>query len=207
MRLSKLLSYIVELVYQPRAALADLVGDPAVAAYGVVGLTLLGLLYAFTTYVGYRRGFGAVATPWLNIAPERYYLYETFFGTPVFLVVAVVFAGVARLVAEALGGSGSFEQLVGVYCLTSVAPMFLTLWVPETTLIVLFPDSRAKPLGGFGKLPTWIDVARQLVSIGWPLVLIVIGVSLAEGLPTGAAAVTALAGTVPSVALMLVFIR
>jgi hypothetical protein len=118
-----------------------------------------------------------------------------------------VFAGVARLVAEAFGGSGTFEQLVGVYCLSSVAPMFVTLWVPETTLIVLFPDSRAKPLGGFGKLPTWIDVVRQLVSIGWPLVLVVIGLSLSEGLSTGAAIVSAAAGTVPSVALMLVFIR
>ena len=79
--------------------------------------------------------------------------------------------------------------------------------MPETPLIVAFPSSRAKSLGGFGKLPVWVDVLRQLVSIVWPMVLVVIGVSAAEGLPVGPAAIASFAGMVPAVGLMLVFIR
>lgn len=207
MKLTTLVEYVVRMVYRPSATLETLAADPAAAGYGILALTALGLMYAVTTYVGYRRGFGAVTAPWLGIEPERYYLYETFFGTPVFLCVAIVFAGVAHLVATLFGGSGSFEQLVGVYCVASVAPMILTLWIPETALIVLFPNSRDKPLGGFGKMPVWVDILRQVASILWPLVLVIIGVSLSEGVSTRAATVSALAGTVPSVALMLVFIR
>lgn len=207
MNLSTLIEYVLGAVYKPRATLEAVVSDPAVAGYGIVALTALGLMYAFTTFVGYKRGFGAVSTPWLNIDPERYYLYETFFGTPVFLSLAMVFAGVAHLVAGAFGASGSFEQVLGVYCITLVAPMIVTLWIPETALIVLFPDSREKPLGGFGKLPVWIDVVRQLVSVLWPVVLVVIGISQAEGIAAGPAIVASLAGTAPSVGLMLVFIR
>jgi hypothetical protein len=65
---------------------------------GVVSLAVLGALYALFSALLYAQGIAARAV-WLPIAPERYYLAQALFVAPLFVLLAFVFARVARFLA------------------------------------------------------------------------------------------------------------
>ncbi len=207
MRMVDFLSYVGIPVFKPTGNLRRLLSDPYRVGYGALALAILGALYAITTYVGYRNGFGAVNQPFLNIPATDYYLWETWFGTPAFFVVAIVFAGVSRLFALPLCGQGSFENTFAIYCISIVLPMFITMWLPEATLMILLPGLRQSPLGGFAFMPPWLDALRQIVGTVWPLVITWAGIKHSEkliGLPSVFVTVLAF---IPAAILILVFIR
>jgi hypothetical protein len=207
MRMADFLSYVGIPAFKPTENLRRLLSDPYRVGYGALALAILGALYAITTYAGYQNGFGAVNQPFLNIPAKDYYLWETWFGTSVFFVVAIVFAGVSRLIALPLRGQGSFENTFAVYCISIVLPMFITMWLPESTLMILLPDLRSAPLGGFAFMPPWLDALRQIVGIVWPLVTTWTGIKHSEkltGLPSVLVTVLAF---IPTAILIFVFIR
>jgi hypothetical protein len=185
----------------------ELVRDGRKVGYGLAIYVLLGLLYTVTVAVGYLNGFGAVTEPWLRITAEDYYVYQAFFQIPFFIVAAVVFAGLARLAAGALRGRGSFESLFAVCAVGMTLPMLVTLWIPETALLVFFPDERLTPLGGFAVIPVWLDNLRMGVGAVWMLATIVRGIAVAESVSLWKAVVIAACGGVPMGVLMAVFIR
>ncbi len=193
--------------YQPFETFQIIFKQKRKLGYASLALLTLGMLYTFTLIVGYQNGFGAVVKPFLCIDPEKYYFYETFFGIPVFFTIAIVFAGLSRLLASAMGGKGSFENNFVIYCTASVIPTLLTMWIPETMLMVFFPDARAMPLGGFKNLPLWLDVLRQVIGIVWPLIISVIGLQVSEKLNVFKSTLIAFHAFVVSAAIMLIFIR
>jgi hypothetical protein len=205
--LKDLLLYLCIPLYRPNRYLPRLIADRHRVGYAVLALLLIGLLYTVVVYIGYTRGFGAVTPPVLNIAPEEYYRWETFFGLPVYFIIAIVFAGTARLIAHGLRGTGSYESLFAVYGVTSVLPMLILLWIPEAILMVLLPDQRTQPLGGATFLPPWLDAARQILSFVWPLVITWLGIKYAEHLNGWRSAIVTVCAFIPTVILILVFIR
>ncbi len=170
-------------------------------------LLALGVLYTFTVVIGYRNGFGAAVTPFLAIPPEKYYFYEAFFGIPVFFIIAIVFAGLTRLLSLALGGTGSFENNYVIYCTASIIPTLILMWLPETVLIVFFPHMRAQPLGGFAVLPAWADALRQVIGVAWPMAISVIGLKVSERVSIAKSFIAAFTAFLVCAALMVVFIR
>ncbi len=207
MRMVDFLSYVGIPVFKPTGNLRRFLSDPYRVGYGALALAILGALYAITTYVGYRNGFGAVSQPFLNIPATNYYLWETCFGTPTFFVVAIVFAGVSRLIALPLRGQGSFENTFAVYCISIVLPMFITMWLPESALMILLPDLRSAPLGGFAFMPPWLDALRQMVGIIWPLVIAWAGIKHSEKLTSLKSVFVTVLAFIPAAILILVFIR
>jgi hypothetical protein len=207
MTLKDFLSYLFIPLYRPNRNLQRLIADRHRIGYAVLALLLIGLLYTIAVYIGYTRGFGAVTPPILNIAPEEYYLWETFFGLPVFFLVAIVFAGTARLIASALRGTGSYEALFAIYGVISVLPMLLLLWIPEATVMVLLPDQRAMPLGGFAFMPPWLDAVRQILSFVWPLIITWLGIKHAEQLNGWRSAIVTAGAFVPTALLIMIFVR
>lgn len=160
-----------------------------------------------TVVVGYARGFGAITPPLLAIPAEKYYFYEAFFQIPVFFAAAVLFAGVVRLLARTMNGVGTFEDTFAFFCLTLTLPMFILLWVPESTLIIFFPEKRLQPLGGFDMFPYWVDIVRQLASIIWPLVITALGVARIEHVSLVKSAFLAFVAFIPVAFLLAIFIR
>ncbi len=203
----KFFRYFALPLVRPGKTLDELIADRRGPLYGLAVLALLGALYTFTVYLGYLRGFGAVTPVLLNVAPEKYYYYETFFCLPVFVFAAILFAGTARLIASALKGSGSFEQIFSVMSVCLTLPMLLTMWIPETALIAFFPEGRATPLGGFAAMPAWLDAARQIAGIVWPLAVMAAGIHRIEKLSAAASIAVTLAAFVPVAVLIAVFIR
>jgi hypothetical protein len=85
--------------------------------------------------------------------------------------------------------------------------MFITMWIPETLLVVFFPSHRLQPLGGFAVFPVWVDIFRQVIGIIWPLVIIVIGIKESEKLNWMMSAIVMTIALVPMAILAFVFIR
>ena len=199
--------YLCIPLYKPNRNLPRLIADRHRVGYAVLALLLIGLLYTGIVYIGYTHGFGAVTPPVLNIAPEEYYRWETFFGLPAYFIIAIVFAGTARLIAQGLRGTGSYESLFAIYGVTSVLPMLILLWIPEVILMVLLPDQRMQPLGGATFLPLWLDAARQILSFVWPLIITWLGIKYAEQISGWRSAIVTVCAFIPTAVLVLIFIR
>ena len=200
-------TYLLIPLFRPSRNLPRLIADRHQVGYAVLALLLIGMLYTVIVYVGYTRGFGAVTPPVLNIAPEEYYRWETFFALPMYFIIAIMFAGTARLIAHALRGTGSYESLFAIYGVTSVLPTLILLWIPEATVMVLVPDQRAQPLGGFAFIPTWLDAVRQILSFVWPLIIIWLGIKRAEHLGGWRSVIGTVCAFIPTAILILIFIR
>ena len=69
------------------------------------------------------------------------------------------------LLSRLVNGRGSFEDTFVVVSLTFCFPVFLTVWVFETPLLVFFPKWRRTELGGLGVIPAWLDTGRQIVGV------------------------------------------
>ena len=85
--------------------------------------------------------------------------------------------------------------------------MFVTLWIPETMLLVFFPDHRLTPLGGFAIIPVWLDTFRIIVGFVWMFAIIVRGIMICEKVSSWKAIVISLCGGLPMGVLMAIFIR
>ena len=124
-----------------------------------------------------------------------------------FLLTGVVFSGTARLLAAAFGGSGKFERIFALNCVAMTLPMFLTMWLPETVLFLI--SNYAQEIQSFREnlLINLIHTTRQLVGILWPMVIIVIGITISEKIKWYAATVVTVLAMLPTAALMVIFIR
>lgn len=207
MRVMKLFGYSLRIAYQPIQTIEALLQDRQRVAYAAISLLLLGLLYTITVVIGYSRGFGAVTTPLLAIPAEEYYYWEAFFMIPVYFVAVILFAGIGRILALWLGGKGSFDDIFAIFALAFLLPTLLFLWLPETALIVFFPDQRLTPLGGFELLPLWVDIARQILGGAWPVIVAIVGIKISQRLNWVQSIGIATLATIPTVAMILVFIR
>jgi hypothetical protein len=194
-----LLSFFLLPLVRPRATLARLLAHPHRLGLSLLVFLFLGVIYTASVQLAYSRGLGAQVEPFLKIPAADYYAYQRFFQLPFFLLTSVLFAGVARLVAVPLGGQGRFEDLLCVAWVAQTLPMFLTMWLPETILFGCFPGTPIRPV--------WLDVARQVAGIGWPVAIMVVGIAQAERFPWPRALLAVLAGAVPMTALMVIFVR
>lgn len=165
------------------------------------------MAYTITVYIGYRNGFGAVLEPFINIPASDYYFWQTFYTIPIFFIMAIIFAGTSRLLARLFKGAGTFENIFSIFCVSFTFPMFLTLWIPESLLIIFFPDQRLYELGGFKVIPLWLDYTRQIIGIVWPLVVIIIGISIIEKIKWYHSLVITILAFIPTAILMILFIR
>lgn len=203
----RVLSAVVRVAVLPGATARALIGEGMALRLGLIGFVILAAMYTFTVAWGWWHGFGAAVEPWVPIAAEDYYFYEIFFAAPVYFLVLIVFAGTTRLTAQALGGRGTFETLVGLLGLSMVLPTFAFMWLPETILMVLFPGARATELGGFAGVPPWLDTVRQLAVPAWMLVIDVIAVSEAERLGAPKSTLAVVTGLFPATVLAVTWIR
>ena len=85
--------------------------------------------------------------------------------------------------------------------------MLILLWIPEATVIVLLPDQRAMPLGGFAFMPGWADTVRQILSFVWPLIITWLGIKHAEQLDAWRSTIVMVGSFIPTAVLIMIFVR
>lgn len=85
-----------------------------------------------------------------------------FFTIPVFFIAVITFSGTARFIGHFLGGQGDFESIFSIYSIVTVIPLILTMWIPETLLILLkdvsLNDTQVM-------IPLFIDIPRQVLGV------------------------------------------
>ena len=149
--------------------------------------------------LAYSRGLGAAVDPFIIIPAKAYYCYQRFWQIPFFFVTTILFAGIVRLLSIGAKGSGSFEDLFSLFCVSQTFPMFLTMWLPETILFLFFPGKEIIPL--------WLDIARQLVGILWSMIIMIIGIVVIEKIKWYYSVLFTIIAAIPITGLMIIFIR
>lgn len=172
----KLAGYVFGTLVRPGRTFSLLLKEKRPMAYGLACVLLVGVLYSISVAFGYLNGFGAMVQPFIPIGAKDYYLYETFFTVPAYLLAALTFAAVAQSLSALSGGKGRFEDCVAVSGFALYATILPLMWVPETILMVFIPTL---------KFPFAPDIARQVLTFVWQAAVVTIGVRKAQDLSWG----------------------
>ena len=205
--MKRFLYYLLLPLYQFNKKTDELYKDDKKIAVSLSILVFVGVLYTLTCLLLYLKGVVPILTPWLAIELEKYYLYLTFFTIPLFVLLAITFAGVFRVIAEILGGKGSFENTFALYGIVIVLPLILTMWIPETVVTIFIKDVGNKTQEGNLIIPLWIDIPRQVIGVIWPFILSIIGLKKSEKLSWLKTIISGSIAFIVYTVLVLIFIR
>lgn len=199
--MKQLLYYFLLPVYRPIHTLGSLRDDPQKLGRSFAVYSFLCVIYTLTVLLAYLKGFGAVVAPMLNIPAADYYGWQIFYQWPFFIITNIIFAGVVRLLSAAVKGKGTFEDIFSALCAAFTLPMIITMWIPETIHFIF------QQPGTYNFLPVWLEWARQVIGIVWPLVIAGIGIAKYEQIKWYWAALFTIVAAIPMMLLMVIFIR
>jgi hypothetical protein len=186
-------------VYQPIRGIHFLLKNERKVANAVLIFLFLGIIYTISVQLAYIKGLGANVEPFIKIPAEDYYFWQRFYQVPFFFVSSIIFAGTSRLLAIIFSGKGNYEDHFCLFAVAQTFPMFITMWIPETIYFLVFDEATV--------MPFIFDVARQVLGILWPLILMIIGISIIEKIKWYQSVFVTSIAAVPTVLLMLIFIR
>jgi hypothetical protein len=186
-------------VYHPVKGLQFLLKNKNRLLYSVLIFLFLGLIYTLSVQLCVMRGIVPGVDPFLKIPVNDYYYWQRFWQIAFFFVTTIVFSGVVRLLSASISGKGRFEDLFCILAVSQTLPMFVTMWLPETFNFIFFP--------GRNIYPAWLNVGRQVIGIIWPLVITLIGITIAEKIKWYFSVIFTLIGAIPMTVLMIIFIR
>jgi hypothetical protein len=109
--------------------------------------------------------------PWIPVAIEQYYFYQTFWTIPWGLTTGMMLAGIAHVIAVLGRGNTeyTYEGALVVISISWVIPSFVLMWLPETFLPPFIAEGMP--------WPDWVEVIRLAVlSPIWQVCLTVIGI-------------------------------
>ena len=135
----------IRFIRSPRTAIAQLAGDPRAAFVGFKHVLILAGLWEFVLLLWALGGATVTMPAFLKIPEEDYYFYQLIFYIPMFLVAWLLASGIAYVLSKALGGSGSYDTILGGFGMAAfisgyfaLIPDFIqgvlwtTGWVPFT---------------------------------------------------------------------------
>ena len=137
---------------------------------------IFAFLYSITPLLAYLVHRDIRIEPWLPIAKESYYLYQTFWTIPWGIAVWILLGGVSHLLAiigKKDGSKHAFDDALMVITLGWVMPWFVCGWLPETLVFIPF-DLWIHPL---------IDILRfSAFPVIWQTILVAYGLRRTHGL-------------------------
>ena len=168
--LNTALRYWFGSIIKPKQVFEEFSTDDAKLPVSLWILTLFATLYSITSILLYRAGMLPAFAPWMPIAEEQYYLYQTFWTIPWGLATGMMLAGSAHVIGV-LGREDkafTFEGALSVVTIAWVTPSFVLMWLPETVISLFF---------GEVPWPDWVEIARlAILAPIWQVVLTVIGI-------------------------------
>jgi hypothetical protein len=120
--------YTLDTIVHPVRTFEVLSAEPARLRIGMRAITLTAVLYTLM-YVMLAAGGGAPSSfePWLAISKEEYYRYNIFLLAPSMFMSWILASGVTQLLARRWGGTGTFEDTLGVLGLGASVASWSTL--------------------------------------------------------------------------------
>jgi hypothetical protein len=165
----KAFHYWFRAIFRPVVAIEKFKKEPQKLEISLWLLLFFSLLYSVTALLLYRRGVEPAFDPWMPIASDRYYLYQTFWTIPWGLSTGILMAGIAHVMAV-LGLEekvGTFEDALAFISIAWVVPSFVLMWVPETLFALFFKQI---------PWPDWVEIMRLAVLAPvWQVALTVVG--------------------------------
>lgn len=197
--MNDLLRFFLLPVYQPIKNIHLLVKSKKKITYSVLIFLFLGIIYTISVQLAYMKGLGASVEPFIKIPAKNYYFWQRFYQIPFFFMTSIIFAGTVRLLSVMFSGAGRYEDHFCIFAIAQTLPMFVTMWIPETIYFIFFSKATVMPI--------WFDVSRQIIGIVWPLIITVSGISIIENIKWYQSLFISLIASVPTVLLMVLFIR
>ena len=190
--------------------MTDLANNPRAAFVGFKHVFILAVLYELA-FVLWALGDATVTMPaFLKIPEDRYYYYELIFAIPVFFIVWLLAGGIAYLLSKALGGSGSYDTILGGFGIAGLISAYFTL-IPDfiqgalwTTGWVPFDEYQAATSRGPLLVLVWAYILAYNVS---HLVLYTVTIRFSQDLGTLKSAFVATISYFGSVSIFITFIR
>lgn len=196
--------YLLIPIIKPVRNTELLIADKSMIRYSSLVLLFVGVLYTLTVAIAAIKGIQPIIEPFIPISKSNYYFYEIFFTIPLFFVMVVTFAGIVRFLAEFWGGKGTFEKIFSIYSIYVVLPLLLTMWIPETILILL-KDANDPSKVIF--IPAVIDISRQVFGVLWPLIITILGIKKIEKINYFKSIIITLLAFMPYSVLLITYIR
>ncbi len=169
------LRYWFVAILRPKFVFGQLAANGEKLSISLWILTLFSGLYTVTSLLLFRAGIQPAIDPWMPIASEQYYFYQTFWTIPWGLSTGVMLAGIAHIIAV-LGREDkayTFEGALSVVTIAWVIPSFVLMWLPET-IISLFFDGLP--------WPDWVEIMRlAILAPIWQVGLTMIGIRQTHG--------------------------
>ena len=199
MNINELIRFFLLPVYQPIKGIQSLLENKRKITYSILIFLFLGIIYTISVQLAYMKGLGANVEPFIKIPANEYYFWQRFYQIPFFFITSIIFAGTVRLLSIVFSGKGRYEEHFCIFAIAQTFPMFITMWVPETIYFVFFSKATV--------MPVWFDVSRQIIGILWPLIIMILGISIIEKIKWYHSLLVTLIASVPTVLLMVIFIR
>ena len=140
----------IRFIRSPGTTIAQLASDPRAAFVGFKHVLILAVLWEFALLLWALGGATPTIPTFLKIPEEKYYFYQLIYYIPMFLVTWFLASGIAYALSKAIGGSGSYDTILGGFGMTAfisgyfaLIPDFIqgvlwtTGWVPFTEYLEL----------------------------------------------------------------------
>ena len=199
MIVNELLKFFLLPIYRPKKGIYMLLENKRKIIYSVCIFLFLGIIYTISVQLAYMKGLGANVEPFIKIPANEYYFWQRFYQIPFFFITSIIFAGTVRLLSIVFSGKGRFEDHFCIFAIAQTFPMFITMWIPETIYFVFFNKATI--------MPFWFDASRQIIGILWPLIIMIFGISVIEKIKWYHSLIVTLIASIPTVLLMIIFIR
>jgi len=120
----------LQLIRSPKITITRLANDPRAAFVGFKHIFLFAVLYEFVM-VFWAFGDATPTMPaFLKIPVDQYYFYQLIFQIPMILIVWLLAGGIAYVLSKALGGTGSYDTILGGFGIAALVSGYFVL-IPD----------------------------------------------------------------------------
>lgn len=200
----------IQFIRSPRTAIAILENDPRAAFVGFRHVLILAVLWEFALLLWALGGATPTIPTFLKIPEEKYYFYQLIYYIPMFLVAWLFASGIAYVLSKAIGGSGSYDTILGGFGMTAFISGYFAL-IPDfiqgvlwTTGWVTFAEYQELTSHGF--LAVIVSAYLTAYSIAY-LFLYSTTIHYSQNLSKGKSVIVAVVAYFASVFLFMVIVR
>ena len=177
---------LVGTVTRPECIFTRLADSDRNAGYGWLTTLGYGSLYSLTALQLAARKWEIRTPAILPIPEDRYYWYQAGFTVPVGVAGVGANALTCYGLSRAWGSDVTLAELWGPVSLAAAVPTFVTMWIPETLILPIFPQDSL--------WPKEVDLGRIAVGAAWSVALNVVAVKAAARLNWWQSACVGVAG-------------
>jgi len=202
--LRKLTKYFLRFIIEPGKAAQDISQEKKALWIGFWWLITFHFLYSLTVLIFFLLGHKPVATPWLPIPPDKWYLIQTFTTIPVGLAGFLTYSGVAYLLVSATDRKPEFDTIFTTQSFTIFIPCIIFMWIPETFVAPFLI------MKGMDTLPwsEWIENLRVfIIPFLWIFYMSTLTLTKITHLPWWKSLIIVIISLIPCGLIMAVFIR